>query len=86
MEAEVEGYVIPLHRSLTQRQLMAGVPPTLVILNATMTLAAAMAFASVWVVPVGFALHLATVSVCREDPELMEVLAIYLKQAAHLRV
>lgn len=80
-----DGFEVPLHRSLTERQLLGGAPGPAVIINGTLTLAAAMALASLWVVPFGFAVHLVMVSVCREDPEFLEVLAAYLKQSDRFR-
>ena len=54
----VEGYEIPIHSSLTQVIMIAGVPRELAILNGTLTAALVLGLHSFWGIPVGLALLL----------------------------
>lgn len=82
---EISGFEIPVHRSLTEQIMMAGVPRNIAILNGT--LAAAMGLGLrlwlvgflVWVVGHGIAAFAA-----RKDPQFMEVLIRHLKFKSYL--
>ena len=74
------GFEIPLHRSLTEQIMMAGVPRNIAILNGT--LAAAMGLGlRLWLV--GFLIwavgHSIAAFAARKDPQFMDVLVRHLK-------
>ncbi|HBL92135.1 MAG TPA: conjugal transfer protein [Hyphomonas sp.] len=81
----VEGYEIPLHRSLTEPILMAGAPRTAAI--AIGTLAAAVGLGLQLWIP-GLVLwisgHSAAVFMARSDPDFMSVASRSARHKAHL--
>jgi type IV secretory pathway TrbD component len=83
MTERVEGFEIPLHRSLTQPMLLGGAPRTLAIANGT--LAAALGLGLQMWLP-GLALWLAghtlAVFAARYDPDFVPVLLRHLRQKA----
>jgi len=65
----IEGFEIPIHRSLTQPQLMAGAPREITLINGTLSTALVLGLHSVYGVPVGLVLHLIAVAVTKHDPQ-----------------
>jgi len=81
------GFEIPLHRSLTEQIMMAGVPRNIAILNGT--LAAAMGLGlRLWLV--GFLIwavgHSIAAFAARKDPQFMDVLIRHLKSKNYMEV
>jgi len=68
----IEGFRIPVHRSLTQPIMMAGAPRAATILNGT--LAAAL----------GLGLQLWRVFAAKRDPLFLDVLRRHLRQKSYL--
>ncbi len=74
--AAIPGYEVPLHRSLTDAVLIAGVPRTFAILNGTIAAAIGLglrlwiAGLLIWVLG-----HAIAVSVTRKDPAFLTVLS-----------
>lgn len=81
---KVDGFEVPVHRSLTKPILMAGVPREVMILNATLGTALAFGLTTLWVLPFNLIIHLSFVSACRNDPEIFEVLRAHLWQKSKL--
>ncbi len=83
--SQLEGYEVPLHRSLTEPILLGGAPRTVAIANGTLAAAIGIglqlwvAGLAVWVVG-----HIAAVYAAKRDPQFMAVLARHLKQKAFL--
>lgn len=83
--SQLEGYEVPLHRSLTEPILLGGAPRTVAIANGTLAAAIGIglqlwiAGLAVWVVG-----HIAAVCAAKRDPQFMAVLARHLKQKAFL--
>ncbi|GAB5508192.1 MAG: VirB3 family type IV secretion system protein [Rhizobiaceae bacterium] len=81
----VEGYELPLHRSLTEPILMAGAPRTVAIVNGTLAAALGLglqlwlAGIAVWIVG-----HSAAVYAARKDPAFMDVLIRHVRHKAFL--
>lgn len=84
--SEIEGYEIPVHRSLTRPILMAGVPREVMILNLTLGAALTFGLETLWVLPFNLVIHLSFVSACKHDPEIFEVLRTHIWQADELEV
>ena len=70
-----EGFEVPIHRSLTQPQLMAGAPREITLINGTLSTALVLGLHSVYGVPVGLVLHLIAVAVTKRgfDPDAITV-------------
>ncbi|MFT4053914.1 MAG: VirB3 family type IV secretion system protein [Novosphingobium sp.] len=82
---EIEGFEVPLHRSLTEAILLGGAPRGIAILNGT--LAAAMGLGlQQWVAGLCFWLagHSLAVFAGKRDPDCAAVLARHLRQKAYL--
>ena len=76
----MDGYVIPLHRSLTERIMMGGAPRNVAIVNGTLAAAVGLglqlwlAGALIWI-----AGHGAAVIAAKRDPQFMEVMARHIR-------
>jgi type IV secretory pathway TrbD component len=68
------GWEVPVHRSLTQPVLRAGLPSTLAILIWTLVAGSTFAYSQLWMVPVGAAVHVACAMLTRSDPYFFEIL------------
>ena len=77
----IEGYEVPLHRSLTEPILLGGAPRAIAIVNGTMAAALGLGL-RLWVA--GLALwvvgHTLAVFAAKRDPQFAEVLARHLRQ------
>lgn len=76
----IEGFNIPLHRSLTEPILLAGVPRTLAILNGTVAAAFGIGLQSFYVLPVCFVFHVAAIILTKRDPQFFECFRRHIKQ------
>lgn len=81
----INGFQIPLHRSLTEPILMGGAPRTVAIINGTLAAALGLglqlwiAGAIVWIIGHGAAVYAA-----RKDPAFMEVLVRHVRHKGAL--
>jgi type IV secretion system protein VirB3 len=77
----IEGFEVPLHRSLTEPILLGGAPRTLAIANGTLAVALGLGL-RLWLP--GIALwaigHLLSVWGAKRDPQFVPVFARHLKQ------
>lgn len=78
----MEGFEVPIHRSLTQPIMIAGVPRELAIINGTVTAAMVLGMHSPIGLPVGFLLHLLFMAVSKKDPQFF---ATFRRQVRHKR-
>jgi len=74
LSSEVPGFYAPLHRSLTEPMLIAGVPPQIAIGLGTVTGILVLAWHFYALVPVLLLAHLAAVAVCRRDPHAFDII------------
>lgn len=81
----VEGYEIPLHRSLTEPILMAGAPRSAAILIGTLAAVLALGL-RLWIPGLLFWVlaHSAAVIMARSDPEFMAVTSRSTRHKVHL--
>ena len=81
----VDGFEVPLHRSLTEPIFMGGAPRSVAIVNGTLAAAVGLGL-QLWLV--GFALglvgHVLAVWGAKADPQFMEVFARHVKHKAFL--
>jgi len=82
----IDGYRIPVHRSVTQPVIMAGAPRAATILNGTLAAALGLGL-QLW--PVGLAVWViaqtACVFVAKRDPLFVDVLRRHLRQKGYLQ-
>lgn len=83
MSDRVEGFAVPLHRSLTQPLLLGGAPRTLAIANGTLAAALGLGL-QMWVpgLLIGLIGHTLAVFAARYDPDFVPVLLRHLRQKA----
>lgn len=81
----IEGFEVPLHRSLTEPILLAGAPRALAIVNGTVAAALGLGL-RMWIA--GLLLwaagHTVAVFAAKRDPDFAEVLRRHLRQKADL--
>ena len=83
--SQIEGYEVPLHRSLTEPILLGGAPRAVAIANGTLAAAIGiglqlwLAGLAVWAVG-----HAAAVYAAKRDPQFMAVRTRHLKHKAFL--
>ena len=80
----MEGYEIPLHRSLTVVILLGGVPRTPAILLWTTSAAIGFGLQQIWVLPFAILMHVVLVALTRRDPFFFEVFIRALKSPKRL--
>lgn len=80
----IEGYEIPLHRSLTEVILLGGVPRTPAILLWTTAAALGFGMQQIWVLPFAMLMHVVLVALTRRDPFFFEVFIRALKSPKRL--
>ena len=80
----MEGYEIPLHRSLTEVILLGGVPRTPAILLWTTSAAFGFGLQQIWVLPFAILMHVVLVALTRRDPFFFEVFIRALKSPKRL--
>ena len=83
-EAQSDGYEIPLHTSITEPILMAGVPRGFAIACWTLVAAIGIPLGLFYIsVPLGMIAHGIAAWFTRRDPIFFESLRRHLKQASH---
>lgn len=82
-----DGFVVPVHRALTEHILLGGAPRGLAIANATLASAIGLGL-QLWLAGLTiFALgHIAAVWAARRDPQFVDVARRHLRYPAHLQV
>jgi type IV secretion system protein VirB3 len=81
----LDGFEVPLHRSLTEPIFMGGAPRAVAIVNGTLAAAVGIGL-RVWVVGIALGLvgHVLAVWGAKADPQFMEVFARHVKHKAFL--
>ncbi len=81
----IEGFEVPLHRSLTEPILLAGAPCALAIVNGTVAAALGLGL-RLWIVGVLIWVlgHSLVVFAAKRDPDFAQVLARHLRQQGWL--
>ena len=84
---EVPGYMVPLHRALSEPILLGGAPRAIAIMNGTLAGAIGLGL-RLWLV--GLAIwavgHVAAVWAAKRDPMFVDVVRRHLRIPAHLSV
>lgn len=81
----IEGFEIPLHRSLTEPILLAGAPRAVAIVNGTIAAALGLGL-RMWIAGLVLWLvgHSIAVFAAKRDPDFADVLRRHLKQRSYL--
>jgi len=81
----VEGFSIPVHRSLTEPILMGGAPRGAAILNGTIAAALELGL-QIWVLGIAFWViaHGICVFAAKRDPKFLEVLTRHIRHKGYL--
>lgn len=81
----IDGYSIPVHRSLTEPMMMAGAPRGVAILNGTLAAAVGLGL-QMWIAGIVLWIvgHGAAVYAAKRDPKFLEAGFRALKHRAHL--
>jgi len=81
-----EGYEVPVHRSLTEKILIAGAPREIAILNGTLGAALGMGLHSFYALPLCIAFHLFAVAMTKRDPQFFDSFRRHIKQKQYYEV
>jgi type IV secretory pathway TrbD component len=68
-----DGFEVPVHRSLTEPMMVAGLPRSLGLLLWTGTAVFAFGLHQIWVLPVSLALHAVLAAAAKRDPYFYDV-------------
>ena len=81
----IEGFEVPLHRSLCEPILLAGAPRSIAIVNGTLAAALGIGL-RLWIAGLLLWLvgHMAAVWAAKRDPDFVEVVRRHLRIPAHL--
>jgi type IV secretory pathway TrbD component len=77
---QIDGYEIPLHRSLTEQILLAGVPRSLAYLNGTFAVAFGGILKSWYVLPICLIIHVVAIIMTKKDPQFFDCFVRHIKQ------
>ena len=85
MDAEIPGFVTPVHRALTEPILMGGAPRSIAIVNGTLAAALGIGL-RLWIAGLllWFFGHMAAVWAAKRDPDFVEVVRRHLRIPGHL--
>ena len=83
--SEPDGFEVPVHRSLTEPILFAGVPRRIALLNGTLMAAFALGAQSLIAVPIGVVFHIVFALLTRIDPNFFDVLLANVKRSRKWR-
>ncbi len=83
----IPGFVIPVHRALTEPILLAGAPRSIAILNGTLAAAIGLGL-QLWLIGllIWIVGHLAAVWAAKRDPLFVDVVRRHLRIPGHLGV
>jgi type IV secretion system protein VirB3 len=79
-----EGFEVPLHRSLVEPMLLAGLPRTVALVLWTGVGAIAFGLHQLWVLPIGIVLHGAGAAVTKADPYFFDIVILAVKAQRRL--
>jgi type IV secretion system protein VirB3 len=80
----VQGLEVPLHRSLVEPMLLAGLPRTVALVLWTAVGAFALGLHQIWVLPVGIVVHIAAAAATRADPYVLEIVLVAIRTQRRL--
>jgi type IV secretion system protein VirB3 len=78
MTTRIEGLEVPLHRSLVEPMLLAGLPRTVALVLWTSVGAFAFGLHQIWTLPIGIVVHVAAAAATRADPYVLDIVVVAL--------
>jgi type IV secretion system protein VirB3 len=78
MSTRLEGLEVPLHRSLVEPMLLAGLPRTVALVLWTSVGAFAFGLHQIWTLPLGIVVHVAAAAATRADPYVLDIVVVAL--------
>jgi type IV secretion system protein TrbD len=82
----MEGFTVPVHRSLTQPILLGGAPREFAILNGTLAAALLFGLHSLIALPVYLILHTAAVALAKQDPQFLDTFRRHIHHKSYYSV
>ena len=82
-EQNVKGFEIPIHRSITEQLLMAGVPRALAILNGTIASALVLGMHTLYVLPVNIIINSVAVFLTKRDPQFFDCFKRHIRHKSY---
>jgi type IV secretion system protein VirB3 len=79
-----DGFEVPLHRSLVEPMLLAGLPRTVALVLWTSVGAFAFGLHQLWVLPIGVALHLGAAAATKADPYFFDIVLVAIRTQTRL--
>ena len=79
-----DGFEVPLHRSLVEPMLLAGLPRTVALVLWTGVGAFAFGLHQIWVLPLGIALHGVAAAATKADPYFFDIVLVALRTQRRL--
>ena len=64
---------VPIHKALTTKIMIAGIPREIALLNGTLTAVLVLGAHSLWGIPIGFVIHLVARHMAKHDEQFFEV-------------
>lgn len=74
----------PLHRSIVEPMLLAGLPRTVALVLWTLVGALAFGLRQIWVLPLGIVLHAIAAAATKADPHFFEIVRLALQTQRRL--
>lgn len=81
---DTDGFEVPLHRSLTEPMLLAGLPRMVALVLWTVVGAFAFGLRQIWVLPIGIGLHAIFAVVTKSDPYFFAIVMLAIKNPKRL--
>jgi type IV secretory pathway TrbD component len=79
-----EGFEVPLHRSLVEPMLLAGLPRTVALVLWSSVGALAFGLHQIWVLPLGIVLHAVAAAATQADPHVFEIVLVAVRTPKRL--
>ena len=79
LTAQVEGLVVPIHQSVIDRIMLAGVPRNVCFLLWTSVAAMGFGMRQLWIVPIGAIIHIILKMAAANDPYFYEIFMMEMK-------
>ena len=76
----MEGFEVPIHRSLTQTIMIAGAPREITIANGTLTAAMVLGMQTLLGLPVGLIIQALAVAIGKHDPQFFATFKRQIRQ------
>lgn len=80
MQNEVKGYIIPIHKSLTEEMMIGGVPRDLAIMNGAVGVSLGLGGRAWYIIPIVIFIHICLAYAHKNDSQFLLCLRRYFYQ------